>query len=200
MCAQRTLEGEVMNRFEKILESFPEELVPDEDVSDVWRVQLQFHQRPVQDLDREGHSSVSVYLCGQANAEDVKQQKNHDHPYPGQPGRELLASRLVHAKDVGSLVFLVKEEGEAMSRFEDALVRIFAPEMSVPAVEVVNQRDGFCKQGHRRIKCPYRRTGAQCFHDGRDAQKVNEQPDRYPNEDPRGSRCGLLLVIHKDGY
>jgi hypothetical protein len=115
MCAQCTLEGEAMSRFEAELHlclCLPEVCVPFDELFEVWRMLTQLLQGQVENLNREGRCSVEVYLCGWADAEHINQRQKQEGPCQARPGSGVLASRLVHTKDVGSLVFLVKEEDD----------------------------------------------------------------------------------------
>ncbi len=100
-----------MSRFEAELHlCAPEVSVPDQEVSAVCRVLHQFLQRQVQELHPARR--IRENLCGWADAEHIKQRQKQDDPWQARPGSGVLAIRLVHTKDVGSLVFLVKEEDD----------------------------------------------------------------------------------------
>jgi hypothetical protein len=109
MCAQCTLEGEAMSRFEKGSANVPNVLVPGVELANQRDRISQRLQRRVD--NRYGFGDAEKFWDW-IDAEGVNQQKNHDDPYPVKPGSGVLAIRLVHAKDVGSLVFLVKEEDD----------------------------------------------------------------------------------------
>jgi hypothetical protein len=110
MCAQCTRKGEAMSRFEKWLWDVPNVLVPGvELVHQRDRKKQRVHRR-VDDLYGFGGAEK---FYDWTDAQGVNHQKNHGDPYPSQSGNGVvLASRVIHAKDLGSLVFLVKEEDD----------------------------------------------------------------------------------------
>jgi hypothetical protein len=194
MCAQCTLEGEAMSRFEMRLRHVQEVSVPYVKLPDEGDVPSHRPQGGIYGLyDRR----PAKYFDDRSHAERVNQQNDQRNPNPSEHGSGVLAIRLVHGKDVGSLVFPVKEEDEAMSRFKGS---IDTPEEKVPVQKCGNGRDAVrcCYQGA--VQENYGSGDPEEFDHGTDAEDVNQQrrqavPD-HPLQNARG--LGLRLVHTKD--